>query len=519
MGQISVNLGFELFQLRKLHHELGASNRMFVPLQRLCGQGSVIANRLLLVIAGQRRVGNIVQFMMRHVFALFLLLVTGVFAWGADQSNVPPNIVLYLADDHGVDFVGCYGNPVVRTPNIDALAREGVKFNRVFAATPTCSPSRAAMFTGLWPQRNGTMGNHTDCFDGIQALPAYLQKLGYRVVAANKTDVRPRSVFGWELLPAKLPTDIKFRRYRDEGLDTAKVDAFLTSHQREHPGQPLCLLIGDNGPHVVWETNKIYDPAMLPLTPLMVDTPKTRLALANYYQDITTVDQRVGEVVSSLKRHGLETNTIFIYTADHGSEWPRCKWTLYDSGLRVPFIVRWPGVAARGGHNDALISLVDLTPTFVTLAGGSAPKEIDGVSFKDVLLGKSKKCREDLFATHTGDGVMNLFPERAVRDDRYKYIVNLHPEREWATHFTKVEGISNSHAEVWNTWTAKATNDVIVAHLVNAIVHHPAEELYDTQTDPWELTNLVQRAEMKSVLKRMQERLAELRKMAKDHGD
>src|SRR5262249_28468342 len=135
-----------------------------------------------------------------------------------------PNIVLYLSDDHGIDFVGCYGNKAVHTPNIDALARQGMKFNLMFAASPTCSPSRASMFTGVWPQRNGTMGNHTDCTPGIRSLPSYLQALGYRVVAANKMDVRPRSVFGWESLPATLPTDSKFRRYRDEGLDTTKVD-------------------------------------------------------------------------------------------------------------------------------------------------------------------------------------------------------------------------------------------------------------------------------------------------------
>src|SRR5581483_7082039 len=239
--------------------------------------------------------------MKRFLLAIcpFILLV--FCARGANQSPpvvaaARPNIVLYLSDDHGLDFVGCYGNQAVRTPNIDALAREGVKFNRVFAASPTCSPSRAALFTGLWPQRNGTMGNHTDCRPGIQSLPGYLQSLGYRVVAANKTDVRPAANFSWELLPATLPTNARFRRYRDEGLDTARVDAFLAAHVRDHPGQPLCLLLGDNGPHVVWETNKIYDPAALPMTPLLVDTPKTRLALANYYQDITTMDQRVGKV-------------------------------------------------------------------------------------------------------------------------------------------------------------------------------------------------------------------------------
>jgi N-sulfoglucosamine sulfohydrolase len=436
-----------------------------------------------------------------------------------DRASPRPNIVLYLSDDHGVDFVGCYGNPVVRTPNIDGLAREGTRFNNVFAASPTCSPSRSAMFTGLWPQRNGTMGNHTDCRPGTQSLPDYLRPLGYRVVAVNKTDVRPRSVFSWEHVPARLPTDPAFRRYRDEGLDTAKVDQFLAQHVREHPGQPLCLLIGDNGPHVVWETNRIYDLAALPMTPLLVDTPKTRLALANYYQDITTTDGRVGQVLDSLKRHGLATNLLFIYTTDQGAEWPRCKWTLYDSGLRVPFIARWPGVLKPGTESSALISLVDLTPTFVEVAGGNPAEGLDGQSFKEVLLGKQSAFREELFASHSGDGTMNLFPQRAMRDTRFKYILNLHPERDWTTHFTKVAGIPNSHAEVWNTWLEKAKTDAAAAHLVNLIVHHPKEELYDTQADRYELTNLVDHAEMKPVLEQMRKGLAQWRREVSDQNE
>ncbi len=430
----------------------------------------------------------------------------------APNFSARPNIVLFLSDDHGVDYAGCYGNTAVRTPNLDALAREGMRFNRVFAASPTCSPSRAAMFTGLWPQRNGTMGNHTDCRPDIKSLPEYLKPLGYRVVAANKTDVRPASVFGWEYLRATLPTDHKFRRYRDEGLDVAKVDAFLAEHVREHSGQLLCLLLGDNGPHVIWETNKLYDPSALPMNPLLVDTPKTRLALANYYQDITTTDSRLGQVLSSLGRHGLATNTVFIYPSDQGPEWPRCKWTLYDSGLRVPFVVRWPGVVPPGSQCDALVSLIDLMPTFTAIAGGVPPKGIDGVSFKDVLLGRTRVCRQQLFATHTGDGTMNMFPQRGLRDVRYKYILNLHPERDWTTHFTKVTGILNSHAEVWNTWLEKAKTDPPSARLVDLMVHHPAEELYDTRTDPYELTNLASRPELTPVLDRLRGRLAEWRK-------
>jgi N-sulfoglucosamine sulfohydrolase len=250
-----------------------------------------------------------------------------------------------------------------------------------------------------------------------------------------------------------------------------------------------------------------------------VDTPITRRALANYYQDINTMDKRLGETMAMVDRHGLATNTVLIYTTDQGAEWPRCKWTLYDSGLRVPFIVRWPGVVKSGSVCNSLVSLVDVAPTFAAIGGGQAPSGIDGVSFVEILRGRGTACREDLFATHTGDGTMNLFPQRAIRDARYEYILNLHPERSWTTHFTKVEGIPDSHAAVWQTWVEKAAHDPAAARLVDAIVHHPAEELFDTQSDPYELTNLVSRAEMRPVAERLRQRLGQVRKQLRDQED
>jgi uncharacterized sulfatase len=129
------------------------------------------------------------------------------------------------------------------------------------------------------------MGNHSDCRPTIKALPNYLKGLGYRVALAGKADVRPQDVFDFEMIAATLPKDPAIqRRYRTEGLDTRAVDRFLADHMREHPGQPLCLILGDSGPHVVWEDNKIYNSATLPVPPYMIDTPKTRTGLANYYQ-------------------------------------------------------------------------------------------------------------------------------------------------------------------------------------------------------------------------------------------
>ena len=437
----------------------------------------------------------------------------------ASPKAVRPNIVMFISDDHGTDFVGCYGNEVIRTPNIDALAKQGTRFDMMFAASPTCAPSRSVLYTGLYPARNGAMGNHTSCRPGVKSLPTYLKALGYRVVLANKTHVRPRKVFDFEYVKATLPRDPKQpRRYRAEGLDTKVVDRLLASHARQHADQPLCLILGENSPHVTWERNKTYDRHKLPIPPYMVDTPKTRAGLANYYQDITTMDKRVGEVMASLKAHGYEDKTLFIYTSDQGPEWPHCKWTVYDTGLRVPFIARWPGKIKPGGVCGAMISFVDMTPTFIDVAGGKAPEGLDGRSFKDVLLGKAETFRQRIFATHTGDGTMNVFPQRGVRDRRYKYVLNLRPKNTWTTHFTKVKGIADSHADVWDTWVAKAKTDPKAAKLVDVIQHHPAEELYDTRADPYELNNIADKPEMKETLDKMRAGLKEWMASQGDKG-
>ena len=424
------------------------------------------------------------------------------------RTRRQPNIVLFISDDHGIDFAGCYGNPDVMTPNIDALAKEGTRFTRMFAASPTCAPSRSALYTGLYPARNGCMGNHTPCRPDITALPTYLRRLGYRVVLAHKSHTIPKEVFSFEYIQAGLPKNPAIARtYRMEGLDTKAIDGLLAEHIKTKPDTPLCLIVADSSPHVVWERNKDFDPAKLKLPAWFVDTDLTRRALANYYQDIATLDKRVGEVRATLKRHGFEANTLFIYTTDQGSEWPHSKWTLYDAGLHVPFIAVWPGVTRPGTLCDALISFVDVTPTFIDIAGGEQPQGLDGKSFLPVLAGKENTFRDTIYASHTRDGDMNIFPQRCVRDTRYKLILNLTPEATWTTHWTKVSGIPESHKEVWDTWIEKAKTDPHAARIVQINEHHPQEELYDTQSDPYELTNLAADAAMEPILRRMRQQL------------
>ena len=415
-----------------------------------------------------------------------------------------PNIVVYLSDDHGSEYLGCYGNEYIQTPHLDRIAENGIRFTRSFTPTPTCAPSRSTLYTGLYPARHGAMGNHTECHAHLKTLPSMLRELGYRVAIAGKTHVKPETLFDFEYIGGFLPKCAEHRRkYRAEGLDTVPVERFLSSHQEENPDQPICLILGDSNPHVTWEPNKIYDPNALPLPPYIADTPIARKALANYYQDITTMDTRIGEVDKILDTHGYADNTLFIYTTDHGSEWPHCKWTLYDTGTRLPFIARWRGQIPANTVSDAMISHVDFFPTLIDIAGGEPLDSLDGKSFKEVLLGQQITFRDKIYGTHTRDGNMNVFPQRCVRDSRYKYILNLMPENRWTTHFTEVEAIPESHAEVWKSWVKKAETDPQTAQLIYLTQHHPVEELYDVTTDPYEFDNLAFSAKMRPVLEKM----------------
>jgi len=419
-----------------------------------------------------------------------------------------PHIVMFISDDHGIEYLGCYGNPDIQTPNIDALARDGMKFTNMYAASATCAPSRSVLWTGLYPAHNGCMKNHTVCRSDIKALPSYLRTRGYRVVLVNKFHAKPKEVFDFEYVKATLPRNPAHRRrYRREGLDTKAVERLLADHVQNQGDSPLCLIMADSSPHVTWEPNKIYDPATLKLPPSIVDTPITRKAMANYFQDITTMDKNVGAVRAMLEKNGIAEDTLFIYTTDQGAEWPKAKWTLYDSGIHVPFLAVWPRVIPGGTVCNALASFVDITPTFIDTAGGQPPAGLDGKSFLPVLLGRTKTFREAIYASHTADGTMNVFPQRCVRNARYKYILNLKPENRWTTHFTKVPGIPESHKNVWDSWVEKGKADPQAARLVQLIERHPAEELYDTRNDPYELNNLAATAEMKSTVEHLRAQL------------
>ena len=388
------------------------------------------------------------------------------------QPKTKPNFLVILSDDHGRLYAGCYGAKGPRTPNIDRLAGEAMLFSHAFTATAMCAPSRSMLYTGLFPHRNGAHPNHSAVRPGTKSLPHYLKPLGYRVALAGKTHIKPRACFPFEYLSRK------------------GVGQFFASLR----GEPFCLIVATHHPHTPWVKNGPYKPSDVVLRPDILDTPATRQAMAWYWNSVDALDKQVGEVLSLLERHGLKDNTLCIYTSDHGAQFPFSKWTLYDAGIRVPFIARWPGRVKPGSRTDAMVSFVDVLPTLVEAAGGKPPADLDGRSFLAVLEGRKKEHRDLIYGTHTTKGIISgsYYPIRAIRTRTHKYIVNLNPDGEFTNIVTEGRGSGKQGGptDYWRSWLELAKRDPGAAERVRKYQRRPPEELYDLRTDPFELKNL-----------------------------
>ncbi len=412
---------------------------------------------------------------MARLLSFFVALgaTAGLFA----ASPTRPNLVIFLADDHSMLDSTVYGAKDVKTPNMQRIAQAGLVFERAFVASPSCAPSRGAMLTGLMPFRNGAEPNHSKPRADIKKLPAYLQELGYEVVAFGKVSHYQHTVdYGFDYFAHdKFHEDIAI----PEGIK------WLRARKSD---KPLCIFYGTNWPHVPWPTeNEGFDPNTLTVPKTHVDTPRTREARAKYYAAVARMDAEIGNVYDAAKEV-LGENTFFLESADHGAQWPFGKWSCYDGGIRVPMIAVWPGHIAAGARTNAMVSWIDILPTLVEVAGGTAPQGIDGRSFAGVLRDPKREHRDKIYTTHSGDGRMNVYPTRSVRTSDWKYIHNLHPEFYYTTHVDLVQ--AEDGPAYFNSWREKAKTDPAAAAVVHRYHERPAEELYDLRVDPLELKNL-----------------------------
>ncbi|MGK0239242.1 MAG: N-sulfoglucosamine sulfohydrolase, partial [Candidatus Pelagisphaera sp.] len=352
--------------------------------------------------------------------AILLINASEVNSSAADR----PNIVAIIADDHGVYHSTVYGSREQKTPHMQLLADEGMTFSRAYIASPACAPSRHALMSGLMPYRNGVVGNHENSNYKLGPTEGLIQRLmdaGYEVVFRGKVShgngkgVIPDGV-------VKLPGSNNL-------LDPANVEAYLA--QRDDKTKPVALFIGPTDTHTIWPSEPgdvHFKPEDSILPPKTFDTPEARQLMARYNQAVENVDTTVGQVRELVKRQLDEDNTLIIYTSDHGQNWPFGKWSLYETGVRVPLIAVWPGKIRPKSTTNAMVSWVDLIPTFLDIVGAPAVEDIDGKSFKNVLLGKTDRHRDRIFTVHKGDKTVNVYPIRAVRTDKWKYMLNLFPE-------------------------------------------------------------------------------------------
>ena len=418
-------------------------------------------------------------------FAIFLAA-----SLGQAEAARQPNILIVIADDLNKDSVGVYGNKDVKTPNIDRLASQGMRFNMAYTSTAMCAPTRQQMYTGLYPLRSGAYPNHSKVKPGTKSLVHSLKALGYRVGLSGKRHFGPPSSFPFEQVSRK--------------VDAKAIREFVTRDEK----QPFCLLVTSNSPHVPWSAGDAsqYDPGKLTIPPYWVDTPEMRESLTRYYAEITDLDREVGECMKILRETKQEDNTAMIFTTEQGAQYPGCKWTCYENGLNVGFIVRWPGQVKPGSVSDAMIHYVDVAPTLVEMAGGEAIKGLDGRTFLGVLRGKTKRHNSVTYGVHTQMNAIGSPPTgyavRSIRAGKWKYIMNLNHKVTFKNALTQ-----NDKENYWASWVRTAKTDPKAARLVKRYLNRPAEELYDLSKDPHELNNLAGREKQAKVKARLNQQL------------
>jgi N-sulfoglucosamine sulfohydrolase len=437
------------------------------------------------------------------------------------------NILLVIADDLG-KALGCYGDNTVRTPNIDRLASEGVIFDNAFASTASCSGSRSVIYTGLHTHENGQYGlnhytHHFMTFDHIETAPKLLRDYGYLTGIIGKIHVGPMSVYPWEVVDES-PT-------RDVNWVAGRAEAFFK--QAKDDGRPFFLTVGymdphrddtrggfGNGEEQVSAKDPLYSADNIVVPGYLSNIPEVRAELAEYYRSIGRVDRGLGLVMKHLKDHGFDEDTLVMFMSDNGPPFLNSKTTLYDAGIRLPFVVRQPGVTATD-LNQKFVSYIDIFPTLLDWAGcppgsqksGSPPRRgrsilpiMTRVSLDDETEGTWTKVH----GSHTFHEITNYYPTRFIRTPRYKYHRNI----AWKLDFPfstdlyaslSWEGMRNVDGPVQIGWRT-----------LEAYIRRPAEELFDMQEDPREVQNVTQDPVYAEVLKEMRAAMEQWQRETKD---
>jgi len=440
-----------------------------------------------------------------HVRFLGVLLVAMLLAeslltekfWGEQlRAAERTNVLLIVSEDNGPEL-GCYGDPYARTPHLDQLAANGVRFENAIVPYSVCSPSRACFLTGLYPHQNGQLGLATHKFAMYHAktpnFVTLLKSQGYQTGLIGKLHVNPEAAFPFDShdIPAA-----NFNR-KSSGADYAAAAGkfFATAEGRpwflsvNFPDAHLPFLAQANG--IPQQPLGAKDVQAMPW--VGVQTERLREQVANYYNCLERLDAGVGLLLAELEKTGQAEQTLVIYIGDHGAQFPRGKGTVHEAALRIPMIVRWPNNAQAGLVREELVSTIDLLPTALTAAGAKIPANLPGGALQPLLRGaKDVPWREYNFALTTGSFPRACFVQHSVRDARFKLISSPRPGTENLDAHTYLDP-SHPHFVISG---ATLADQMTVSPLVRAAfdrwLRPPRYELYDLEKDPSEWHNLAE---------------------------
>lgn len=426
---------------------------------------------------------------------LLSVLLTAILV--ANASGARPNIVFIIADDMAWDDSGVYGNPKVPTPNIDRLAGEGMRFDHAFLTASSCSPSRCSIITGRYPHNTDAEELHWPLPAGQTTFVEKLSASGYWTAAAGKwhlgdavrdrfDEIRETDTSGFQLPTGEAGQKGKFIETM-QGEAQSGCTEWVPLLRKRPKNQPFFLWLAALDPHRPYHENIVpepTDPATVRLAPYHLDTPEVRTDYALYYDEIRRLDKYVGLVMAELADQGIADDTLVLFLSDNGRPFPRDKTSIYDSGIRTPFIVRWPAKVKAGSVSDSLVSAIDLAPTFLELAGLKSGATFQGRSFLPVLSDPEATVRQFVFAEQNWHDYEAH--GRAVRTQRFKYIRNAYTDLPLTP---SADGVRSPTFQ--SMIKLHAEGKLTAAQSVYFVNPRPAEELYDCQTDPHELNNLI----------------------------
>ncbi len=434
----------------------------------------------------------------RRTIGIFALMVT-ICANSVVKAADKPNFVFIIADDIGWEDFGCYGNSHVKTPNIDKLAEEGIRFDNAFLTASSCSPSRCSIISGKYPHSNGAAELHTELPESEIPFPLLLKENGYYTALAGKWHMGNAAHRAFDIY-----TDNNGYKNGDGG--EANWIPFLKDRPKD---KPFFFWLASYDAHRPWGADTFivtHDPKDLEVPVYFADTPETRQDMASYYNEIGRFDYYIGKVRQELEKQGVLENTLIIVMADNGRPFPRCKTRVYDSGMQTPFIVFWPkGLKKKGVQTESLISAIDISSTILELAGITQPDDYQGVSFAPILQSTKTETREYIFSEHNWHDYEAY--ERMVRSKDFLYVWNARPN------------LSNcGPADSKTSPTQYALNKVrdegklTFAQADVFVVPRPEEELFDLSLEDQQLLNVAS-------IEKYEEQLVKLRNLLKEWMD